>query len=133
MVAKKQQKKQKAKWIPLFDGRLEYVAFKSADKANKFLAKCGMSPCIDVKENYLGHVWQFAAKDGRERAVICIPGWTTKGKTAAKQLETLCHEAAHVKQFLMESLCESKPSTEFEAYITDSVFGGAYAMLQGEK
>lgn len=63
------------------------------------------------------------AKHGTLACVVCIdPAALAKLKYTDNEIKAcLVHEAVHIKQALMESIGETRPSSEFEAYTVQNI------------
>lgn len=57
--------------------------------------------------------------EGREYSVVCYRPDSTKSR--AQQFAMLVHEAVHIWQRIRESMGETTPSCEFEAYSIQSI------------
>lgn len=111
-----------------------YVGFCPSRKAwNKLLKKLKQSepyPTSNARCTFFRHA------DGKSSVVVTIDSKTAKRYNGVEIMALLAHEAVHVFQFICESIGESDPSPEFEAYSIQSILlqlCSAYEKSTGDK
>jgi hypothetical protein len=85
---------------------------------------CGMSLSHEWVINGCGATVHNETIDHKLYCIVClnVPDWVTPIEIAAM----LVHEATHIKQVLMQSIGESEPSKEFEAYTMQQICLGLF-------
>lgn len=96
---------------------ITYVLVTNKKELRHVLKENGI-PKNDIEVKKHGARVSFVNFDEGDLAIVQLPD---SDHTLCEKIGLLVHECVHIKQFVMKSIGEDKPSDEFEAYFVQDI------------